>query len=148
MPVPMMLLLLDTGIVYDWLMGEIKDRPCIERIQSEGAIVSSVSVWEMAIKNGLGKMPLPSVRIAEVIQEQGFQWLNITPLHAQTVLELGAYHKDLFDRLLIAQAKYEALCIMTYDVGANCVTNDNKLFLCWALRGKSDVFKGAMQFLT
>jgi hypothetical protein len=64
------------------------------------------------------------------------------------VLELRAYHSDPFDRLLIAQAKYEALCIMTYDVGANCVTNDNKLFLCWALRGKSDGFKGAMQFLT
>ena len=32
--------------------------------------------------------------------------------------------------------------------GANCVTNDNKLFLCWALRGKSDCFEGAMQFLT
>jgi len=29
-------------------MGEIKDRSSIERIQAEGAIVSSVSVWEMA----------------------------------------------------------------------------------------------------
>jgi PIN domain nuclease of toxin-antitoxin system len=116
LPVPMMLLLLDTGIVYDWLMGEIKDRPCIERIHSEGAIVSSVSVWEMAIKNGLGKMPLPSAHIAEEIQEQGFQMLNLSPHHAQTVLELRSYHSDPFDRLLIAQAKYEALCIMTYDV--------------------------------
>ena len=35
--------------------------------------------WEMAIKNGLGKMPLPSAPIAEEIQEQGFQWLNINP---------------------------------------------------------------------
>lgn len=44
-----------------------------------------------------------------------FQWLNITPYHAQTVLELGDRHKDPFDRLLIAQAKYEKLCIVTYD---------------------------------
>ena len=79
LPALMMLLLLDTCIVYDWLMGEIKDRPSIERIQAEGAMVSSVSVWEMAIKNGLGKMPLPSAPIAEEIQEQGFQWLNINP---------------------------------------------------------------------
>jgi len=110
-----MRLLLDTCIVYDWLMGEIKDRPIIERIQTEGALVSSATVWEMAIKNGLGKMPLPSEHIAEDIETQGFQWLNITPYHAQTVLELSDYHKDPFDRLLIAQAKYEKLCIVTYD---------------------------------
>ncbi|MDO9048777.1 MAG: type II toxin-antitoxin system VapC family toxin [Methylobacter sp.] len=95
-----MRLLLDTCIIYNWLMGEIRDVSCIERIQTEGAIVSPVSVWEMAIKNGLGKMPLPSAQIAEDIEAQGFQWLNI---------------KDPFDRLLIAQAKYETLCITTYD---------------------------------
>ena len=43
----MMRLLLDTCIVYDWLMGEIKNQPIIERIQNEGAVVSSVSVWEL-----------------------------------------------------------------------------------------------------
>ncbi|MCF7966176.1 MAG: type II toxin-antitoxin system VapC family toxin [Methylobacter tundripaludum] len=110
-----MRLLLDTSIVYDWLMGEIKDRPIIERIQAEGALVSSVTVWEMAIKNGLGKMPLPSEHIAEDIEAQGFQWLNITPYHVQTVLELDDRHKDPFNRLLIAQAKYEKLHIVTYD---------------------------------
>ena len=110
-----MRLLLDTCIVYDWLMGEIKHRPSIERIQTEGALVSTVSVWEMAIKNSLGKMALPSLRIAEDIEAQGFQWLNITPYHAQTVLELADHHKDPFDRLLIAQAKYEKLSIVTYD---------------------------------
>lgn len=110
-----MRLLLDTCIVYDWLMGEIKHHPIIEQIQTEGALVSSVTVWEMAIKNGLGKMALPSQHIAEDIESQGFQWLNITPYHAQTVLELGEHHKDPFDRLLIAQAKYEKLLIVTYD---------------------------------
>lgn len=110
-----MRLLLDTCIVYDWLMGEIRDRPAIERIQSEGAIVSPVSLWEMAIKYGLGKMALPSMKIAEDIEAQGFQWLNITPYHVQTSLELADCHKDPFDRLLIAQAKYENLCLVTYD---------------------------------
>jgi len=110
-----MRLLLDTCIVYDWLMGEIKHRPIIEQIQVEGALVSAVTVWEMAIKNGLGKMALPSQHIAEDIEAQGFQWLNITPYHAQTVLKLGEHHKDPFDRLLITQAKYEKLCLVTYD---------------------------------
>jgi PIN domain nuclease of toxin-antitoxin system len=110
-----MALLLDTCIVYDWLMGEINDPYWINRIQTEGAIVSAVSVWEMAIKNGLGKMPLPSLAIAADIEVQGFQWLNITAFHAQTVLELAHHHKDPFDRLLIAQSKYEGLQIVTYD---------------------------------
>ena len=110
-----MRLLLDTCIVYDWLMGEIKNQPIIERIQNEGAVVSSVSVWEMTIKNGLGKMPLPTLKIAEAIESMGFQWLPITPYHAQSVLELGDYHKDPFDRLLIAQVKYESMTVVTYD---------------------------------
>jgi PIN domain nuclease of toxin-antitoxin system len=110
-----MKLLLDTCIVYDWLMDEIADDVWIKRIQTEGAMVSAVTVWEMAIKNALGKLPLPSTNIAQEIQAQGFSWLNITPFHAQTVLELADYHKDPFDRLLIAQAKYESLQLVTYD---------------------------------
>ena len=119
-----MRLLLDTCIVYDWLMGEIKNQPIIERIQNEGAVVSSVSVWEMTIKNGLGKMPLPTLKIAEAIESMGFQWLPITPYHAQSVLELGDYHKDPFDRLLIAQAKYESMTVVTYDAIFQNYIND------------------------
>ncbi|WP_245549494.1 MULTISPECIES: PIN domain-containing protein [Methylomicrobium] len=69
----------------------------------------------MAIKNGLGRMPLPSGKVAEDIQAQGFRWLNVTPYHAQTLFELGARYKGPFDRLLLAQAKYENLWIVTYD---------------------------------
>ena len=108
-------LLLDTCIIYDWMMGALKDPSCIEKIQSEGGLVSSVAVWEMAIKNGLGKLPLPSAQIAQDIESQGFQWLNISPYHTQAILELPAHHKDPFDRLLIAQAKYEALRVVSYD---------------------------------
>jgi|GEM_PF-3288173 len=66
----------------------------------------------MAIKNIL----LPSKHIAEDIGAQDFQWLAISPYHAQTVLELEGYHKkDPLDRLLIAQAKYEVIQVVTYD---------------------------------
>lgn len=110
-----MRLLLDTCIVYDWLMGAIENRPVIERIQAEGAFVSSVSVWELAIKSSLGKLSLPSGHIAEDIESQGFQWLSISPYHAQGVLGLDNHHKDPFDRLLIAQANHEGLLLVTYD---------------------------------
>ena len=110
-----MRLLLDTCIVYDWLLGEINDHAIIAQIQVEGAWVSAVSVWEMAIKNALGKLPLPSTAIAETISAQGFQWLPISPYHAQTILSLADHHKDPFDRLLIAQASYESMSLVTYD---------------------------------
>jgi len=117
-------LLLDTCIVYDWLLGEIKNLSAIQLIRSEGALVSPVSVWEMAIKNALGKMPLPTTAIAEDIEAQGFQWLNITAYHAQTLLDLGAHHKDPFDRWLIAQGQFEACRIVTYDAVFQRYLND------------------------
>lgn len=73
--------LLDTCIVYDWLMRAMIDQPIIERIQAEVALVSSVVVWEMAIKHSLGKMSLPSKYIAQDIEAQGFQWLAISQYH-------------------------------------------------------------------
>ncbi len=110
-----MRLLLDTCIVYDWLMGRIVAHEIVEKIQQQGAFVSAVSVWEMTIKNALGKLPLPTPAIAEDIEAQGFQWLNITPYHAQSIQHLPKWHNDPFDRLLIAQAKFENLHLVTYD---------------------------------
>lgn len=110
-----MRLLLDTCIIYDWMMDTLTHQPTIQLIEQSGAFVSAVSVWEMAIKHGLGKMPLPSRNIAEDIQAQGFAWLNVTPYHAQAILELAHHHKDPLDRLLIAQAQCEVMRIVTYD---------------------------------
>ncbi len=110
-----MRLLLDTCIVYDWMMGKLQDTSSISLIRTEGALVSAVSVWEMAIKHALGKLPLPTTNIANDIEAQGFQLLNITAFHAQSVLDLGNHHKDPFDRLLLAQAKNESLRIVSYD---------------------------------
>jgi PIN domain nuclease of toxin-antitoxin system len=110
-----MRLLLDTCILYDWLMGAFTDAASIRTIERDGALVSAVSVWEMAIKHGLGKLPLPSCRLVDDITAQGFTWLDITPAHAQAVLGLPALHRDPFDRLLIAQGQCEGLRILTYD---------------------------------
>lgn len=45
-----MQLLVDTYILYDWLMGEIRDRHAIEVLETQGAYVSQVSIWELVIK--------------------------------------------------------------------------------------------------
>ncbi|RKT43274.1 type II toxin-antitoxin system VapC family toxin [Thiocapsa rosea] len=110
-----MRLLLDTCILYDWMMDALADPETVALIQQTGAFVSAVAVWEMSIKHALGKMTLPSRKTVEDVGAQGFGWLNITPSHAQAVLDLPAHHKDPFDRLLIAQAQCEGMQILTYD---------------------------------
>ncbi|MCX7109084.1 MAG: type II toxin-antitoxin system VapC family toxin [Proteobacteria bacterium] len=110
-----MRLLLDTCILYDWMMGEITDASAIGLIQTYGATASTVSIWEMVIKHGLGKLDLPSKQIVDDVEAQGFIMLNIAPQHTQTVFVLENHHKDPYDRLLIAQAKHESMRIITYD---------------------------------
>ena len=46
------------------------DAEAVRSIQQAGAWVSAVSIWEMAIKHGLGKLPLPS---RQIVAEVGAQ---------------------------------------------------------------------------
>ena len=71
-----MRLLLDTCILYDWIMDALTDPETVALIQQTGAFVSAVVVWEMSIKHALGKITLPSRRIVEDVGAQGFGWLN------------------------------------------------------------------------
>jgi PIN domain nuclease of toxin-antitoxin system len=108
-------LLLDTCIIYDWLAGEITDAKIVELIRAEDAHASPVTLWEMAIKHRIGKLPLPITEVEAPITDQGFAWLPVQPAHAQTVFRLPALHRDPFDLMLFAQAKAEGMRIVTYD---------------------------------
>ena len=72
----------------------------------------------MAIKIGLGKLRVPSdlsTWLPTEISVAQFTHLPITLPHALAVERLPRHHADPFDRLLIAQAKVEALTIVTGD---------------------------------
>lgn len=79
--------------------------------------VSAASIWEIAIKAGLGrlevKVDLPE--LADEIEQNQFLELPVTARHAVSVSALPVHHTDPFDRLLIAQAKLEDLVIVTRD---------------------------------
>jgi PIN domain nuclease of toxin-antitoxin system len=110
-------MLIDTCIAYDWLVGSI-DRAKLDVILLENkATVSVVVIWEMLIKHNIGKLPLPTLELADTFTENGFNLLNITPAHAQAVGSLPNHHKDKdpFDRMLIAQATVERINVITYD---------------------------------
>ena len=112
-------MLLDTHVVLWWLTDdetladEIKDQ--LDR--EPDVYVSAATIWEVAIKQALGKLPEPR-ELPERIKDSGFTPLAISSEHAITAGRLPMIHRDPFDRMLIAQALCEDLTLVTRD--ENC----------------------------
>ncbi|MFZ0303249.1 MAG: type II toxin-antitoxin system VapC family toxin [Terracidiphilus sp.] len=78
---------------------------------------SPVSLWEIAIKRGIGKLD-PAIDPRSIRREFldiGYDELAVLGLHAVAVDTLPYIHKDPFDRLLIAQAMIEGITLLTVD---------------------------------
>lgn len=115
-----MRLLLDTHALLWWLLDDpalpASARRAIER--AETVYVSSASVWEIAIKQRLGKLPELTLGVAELpdlIAQCRFVPLAVTDRHAAAVARLPQHHRDPFDHMLIAQALAETLALVTRD---------------------------------
>jgi PIN domain nuclease of toxin-antitoxin system len=78
-------------------------------------IVSHVSLWEIAIKRSTGKLRVSEQDIDRAMKDMAVQELPIGRDHVTYVGGLPFYHRDPFDRLLIAQAQIENLIIATRD---------------------------------
>lgn len=110
--------LIDTHILlwalYDsrQLSNELKDT----LIKSK-CCVSIASLWEIAIKNSIGKLKLEqSVQdIAFLCKKKNVDIVGISPQHCDIVRELPMIHKDPFDRIIIAQAQADGYIIVTQD---------------------------------
>ena len=77
-------------------------------------MVSTASLWEIAIKSALGKLEAPD-DLPERVEPMGFELLQVTAEHAWRVRSLPHLHGDPFDRLLIAQAQIERMPIVSVD---------------------------------
>ncbi|MDX1997670.1 MAG: type II toxin-antitoxin system VapC family toxin [Thermoanaerobaculia bacterium] len=80
--------------------------------------LSVASAWEIAIKFGLGKLPLPEPPGSYVPSRcaaQGIEVLTIELAEAVAVSELPMHHRDPFDRLLVCQARRLGLTLVTVD---------------------------------
>jgi PIN domain nuclease of toxin-antitoxin system len=109
-------LLLDTHVVLWGLAADpqLSDE-MLDRLRHDPEIyLSPVSVWEIAIKQSLGKLKGP-VDLADRACEMGFRDLPIVSAHAIVAGRLPAHHRDPFDRMLIAQATVEGLTLVTRD---------------------------------
>lgn len=76
--------------------------------------VSSMSIAEINIKSGLGKLKL-DFHPLEAIEKSGFEALSFSTADAMMLSELPMHHKDPFDRMIIGQAMQRKLHIMTSD---------------------------------
>ena len=81
-------------------------------------LVSIATPWEMAIKAGMGKLE-NGAKILDDFEDRltscGYRVIETSIEHAIRSGCLPRYHKDPFDRLLIAQAITESLPILTHD---------------------------------
>jgi PIN domain nuclease of toxin-antitoxin system len=110
-------ILLDTHLLLWWLesspslSAEAKQTIC----DPENTIfVSAVSLWEIWLKQSLGKLRLP-VDFNGRLAAESFESLSLTASQTRQVAFLPWHHRDPFDRMLVAQAMAEKLVLLTAD---------------------------------
>ena len=115
-----MKVLLDTHVLL-WFQANDPALPMKARkiIESKGndCVVSIVSLWEISIKHSIGKLPLrmPLSAFFNTISAADLRTLPLLREHLLELPELPHHHRDPFDRILIAQANYEGMHILTAD---------------------------------
>jgi PIN domain nuclease of toxin-antitoxin system len=116
-----MRLLLDT-CTFLWL---VTDSPRLSgrareqfSLPENEVYLSAASAWEIAVKERLGRLPLPATP-AEFVPSQrkahGIEALPVDEDAALYVAQLPDLHRDPFDRILVSQATVHGLVLMTPD---------------------------------
>lgn len=110
-------ILLDSHVLLWWLSDDPRLGKKSRKLMADPAnsiYVSAVSPWEIAIKQGLGKVTAPD-DLDGIIESEGFEKLPITLYHGQQTSRLPLLHRDPFDRMLVTQAQAEGLILLTAD---------------------------------
>jgi PIN domain nuclease of toxin-antitoxin system len=114
-----MTLLIDTQIAF-WVALDLPKLPAAarQRIANASVVyVSAVSLWEIGMKVSTCKLKL---RMSTSDLEAKLAASNFVPLaltwgHAIRAYDVAPFHRDPFDRLLLAQAVTEPLHLLTTD---------------------------------
>jgi PIN domain nuclease of toxin-antitoxin system len=116
-----MRLLLDTHAFLWWIMDDERLPPSARALMADRdaeLLWSAASSWEVAIKYGNGRLPLPTAParfLAEQLASNRVTSLPVTDAHAWQVAELPPHHRDPIDRLLVAQAQVERVPLLSLD---------------------------------
>jgi PIN domain nuclease of toxin-antitoxin system len=111
------ILLLDAHAALWWLADDatldVSARSAIADPTND-VLFSAASVWEIEIKRALGKLDAPT-GLVDAVADAGFVVLPITGADAERAGALPAYHRDPFDRMLVAQAERLGAIVVSRD---------------------------------
>ena len=115
-----MKLLLDTHLLL-WAAGQptrlsAKARRLVNHPGNE-LLFSAASLWEIAIKRGLGRddLQVDTRLLRRGLLDNGYSELPIRSDHVVATESLPPIHKDPLDRVLVAQATVEGITLLTSD---------------------------------
>jgi len=109
--------LLDTNVFLWYFCGTKRIDSIKQLIESEETdiFISSISFWEIALKMRSGKLTVNLEQLHSHAEEHAFIELPITSKYMKAYLELPDLHKDPFDHMLLAQAIYSPMRLITGD---------------------------------
>jgi PIN domain nuclease of toxin-antitoxin system len=116
-----MRVLLDTHTLLWFITADPRLSAPARQVLATGGnqvLLSLASVWEIAIKVAIGRLPLPQPLdkfVPEQLRINRIELLSIALEHTFDVARLPLHHRDPFDRLLIAQAIREAIPVVSAD---------------------------------
>jgi PIN domain nuclease of toxin-antitoxin system len=116
-------LLLDTHTLLWLASGDARLSQLARKTIADSAntlTISVATIWELAIKTTKPQQPLIlkdplDVYLAQCLPTYGIDVLAIQQGHALEVLALPDHHRDPFDRIIIAQAIYEGMTLVSGD---------------------------------
>ncbi|HXO02239.1 MAG TPA: type II toxin-antitoxin system VapC family toxin [Stellaceae bacterium] len=113
-----MRLLLDTHVILWWLMDDPRlSRKAVAALDDTAneLFVSAVAAYEIAYKQGLGRLSVLPDGLPRRLQRAGIAVIPLSLDHALAAGALRGPHRDPWDRIMMAQAMAEALTVVTVD---------------------------------
>jgi PIN domain nuclease of toxin-antitoxin system len=111
-------LLLDTHVFLWWLAGSprlgSRARTLISSADAD-LTLSVASWWEIGIKTAIGRMTFDWSIARSLLEKNRIKTMLVTFEQAEAAAMLPLYHRDPFDRMLVAQAEGQGLKLLTRD---------------------------------
>ena len=116
-----MKILLDTHAFLWWITDDPRLSDLARKLISQTKnqlFLSAASGWEIVIKAKLGRLKLtkePHRFVLEQMRINAVSELPIQMAHALQVFTLPDFHRDPFDRMIVAQARFEKMPVLSAD---------------------------------